>query len=94
MQPQLQVACMAACESCKYAVAFLEGVSTALAETNQPRLEQPVLFLSMHVAQYQLATGDVDACKAAVSGAKEELDRLHDVRMCTLVSCLDMLRCL
>ena len=62
------------------AVAFLEGVSTALAETKQPRLEQPVLFLRMHMAQYQLAAGNVDACKAAVSGAKDELDRLHDVR--------------
>lgn len=62
------------------AVAFLEGVSTALAETKQLRLEQPVLFLRMHMAQYQLAAGNVDACKAAVSGAKDELDRLHDVR--------------
>ena len=62
------------------AVAFLEGVSSALAETKQPRLDQPVLFLHMHMAQYQLAAGNVDACKAAVSGAKDELDRLHDVR--------------
>ncbi|KAK9822645.1 hypothetical protein WJX81_003294 [Elliptochloris bilobata] len=61
------------------AVAFLEGVSAALAETKQPRLEQPTLFLRMHVAQYQLSAGNVDACKAAVSGAKDELDRLHDV---------------
>lgn len=62
------------------AVSFLESVSTALAETKQPRLEQPVLFLRMHMAQYQLAAGNVEACKAAVSGAKDELDRLHDVR--------------
>ena len=62
------------------AVAFLEGVTAALAETKQPRLEQPVLFLRMHVAQYQLAAGSVDACKAAVSCAKDELDCLHDVR--------------
>ena len=75
------------------AVAFLEGVSTALAETKQPRLEQPVLFLRMHMAQYQLAAGNVDACKAAVSGAKDELDRLNDVRPRALAACLEVQRC-
>ncbi len=34
----------------------------------------------MHVAQYQLTAGDVDACKAAVAGAKDSLDALQDVR--------------
>lgn len=43
-------------------------------------MEQPSLFLRMHMAQYQLAAGNVDACKAAVSGAKDELDHLTDVR--------------
>ena len=70
-------------------MSFLEGVSTALAETKQPRLEQPVLFLRMHMAQYQLAAGNVDACKAAVSGAKDELDRLHDVRSHALAACME-----
>jgi len=56
-------------------------VTAALAETKQPRLEQPTLYLRMHVAQYQLTAGDVDACKAAVAGAKDSLDALQDVRL-------------
>ncbi len=67
--------------ACARAVAFLEGVTAALAETKQPRLEQPTLYLRMHVAQYQLTAGDVDACKAAVAGAKDSLDALQDVRL-------------
>lgn len=67
-----------ACGAC--AGTFLEGVAAALAETKQARMEQPSLFLRMHMAQYQLAAGNVDACKAAVSGAKDELDHLTDVR--------------
>ena len=67
------------CGAC--AGTFLEGVAAALAETKQARMEQPSLFLRMHMAQYQLAAGNVDACKAAVSGAKDELDHLTDVRL-------------
>jgi 26S proteasome regulatory subunit N9 len=62
------------------AVGFLNGVVSRLVEAKQPKSEQPILFLKMNVAQYQLQSGNVHEAKALVEEGKETLDALHDVR--------------
>ncbi|KAK9901657.1 hypothetical protein WJX75_006977 [Coccomyxa subellipsoidea] len=61
------------------AVTFLNGVITDLIEAKHARPEQPLLFLRMHVAQFQLAIGQLKECKEAVEEGKQTLDSLNDV---------------
>ncbi len=60
---------------------FLNGVITDLLEAKHARPEQPLLFLRMHVAQFQLALGQLKECKDAVEEGKQTLDTLDDVSM-------------
>ncbi|KAF8061975.1 RPN9A [Scenedesmus sp. PABB004] len=61
------------------ALAFLDGVAARLREQKLPRSEQPLLFLSMHVAQQRLEAGDAAAAKGLVEAGAAELDALDDV---------------
>lgn len=61
------------------AVTFLNGVITDLIEAKHGRPEQPLLFLRMHLAQFQLALGQLKECKDAVEEGKQTLDTLDDV---------------
>lgn len=58
---------------------FLNGVIMDLIEAKHARPEQPLLFLRMHVAQFQLAIGQLKECKEAVEEGKQTLDSLNDV---------------
>ncbi len=60
---------------------FLNGAITDLIEAKHARPEQPLLFLRMHVAQFQLALGQLKECKDAVEEGKQTLDTLDDVSM-------------
>ena len=62
------------------AAAFLEEVTKQLKDTKQRRLEQPLLYIVLQIAQYKLQAGDLASCKATVEDGKEELDSLSDVR--------------
>jgi hypothetical protein len=50
-------------------------------ESKLPHTEQPQLFLSMHIAQYQLAQGQNAETKPALEEAKEKLASLNDVSL-------------
>lgn len=58
---------------------FLNGVIADLIEAKHARPEQPLLFLRMHVAQYQLVLGQLKECKEAVEDGKQTLDSLNNV---------------
>lgn len=60
-------------------VAFLEDVSERVKETKQPRLEQPLLFLRLQVAQVKLNADDLAGCSAIIEQGKVDLDAMHDV---------------
>ena len=62
------------------AVSYLEGVIGEVEEARQGRTEQPLLFLRMHVAQYQLLLGQLKACQEACGAGKATLDLLNNVR--------------
>ncbi len=69
-------------------VTFLNGVITDLIEAKHARPEQPLLFLRMHVAQFQLALGQLKECKEAVEEGKQSLDSLDDVSSAFTAPCL------
>jgi 26S proteasome regulatory subunit N9 len=54
-------------------------VLTNVKESKLQHTEQPQLFLSMHIAQYQLAQGQNAETKPALEEAKEKLASLNDV---------------
>ena len=56
-------------------------VLTNVKESKLQHTEQPQLFLSMHIAQYQLAQGQNAETKPALEEAKEKLASLNDVRL-------------
>jgi 26S proteasome regulatory subunit N9 len=60
------------------AVAFLKGASDKVAELKLPRSEEPLLYLSMHIAQQQLEQGQVAECKAAIEEGAAALERLPE----------------
>lgn len=58
---------------------FLQSVIDNIKEMKQPRSDEPVLFLNMHLAQHHLECGQVQECKVLVEGGKETLEGLSDV---------------
>jgi hypothetical protein len=60
------------------AVAFLKSAADKLAEWKLPRSDEPLLYLRMHIAQQQLAAGDVAECKAAIEDGAAALERLPE----------------
>jgi hypothetical protein len=62
------------------AVGFLRDVSKKIEETKQiPVMEQPLLYLKMFIAQYQLQMGYDKACKEALESGTETLNNMVDV---------------
>lgn len=61
------------------AVAFLEDVSERIKETKQPRLEQPLLFLRLQIAQVKLNNDDLPGCTSIIDQGKDDLEAMHDV---------------
>lgn len=62
-------------------MAFLKEVSVRIEESKQiPAMEQPLLYLKMFIAQYQLQMGYEKACKEALESGKIILDNMADVR--------------
>jgi 26S proteasome regulatory subunit N9 len=58
---------------------FLQSVIDNIKEMKQPRSDEPVLFLNMHLAQHKLECGQVQECKVLVEAGKETLEGLSDV---------------
>jgi hypothetical protein len=60
---------------------FASQVLTNVKESKLQHTEQPQLFLSMHIAQYQLAQGQNAETKPALEEAKEKLASLNDASL-------------
>lgn len=62
------------------AVVFLNGVIQLIVDAKQQRSDQPLLYLKMQIAEYNLVMEQFDECKKEVEEGKEKLEGLHDVR--------------
>jgi 26S proteasome regulatory subunit N9 len=58
---------------------FISEETAKLKEQKLPRSEQPLLYLNMQVAQYNLQMGEVTKCRDAISDGKASLDAFDDV---------------
>ena len=62
------------------AIAFLEGVMSRMRERKEPSLDaQPLLFLTMSVAQLQLQAGETIRCREMLRDGEAALGTLSDV---------------
>lgn len=65
-----------------FAVAFLREVIVTIEESKQlGSMDQPVLYLKMLIAEYQLQMGSLLDCKEAVEQGKQLLNILNDVSL-------------
>ena len=60
-------------------LAFLQEVIANLEAAKQPDTAQPILYLRMQIAQYQLVVGATSECKTLLHDGVEELAGLADV---------------
>lgn len=61
------------------AINYLEGVIGKLRETNELRVEEPVLYVKMQVAALHLEAGNQKDCKKLLEEGKSTLDSMTDV---------------
>lgn len=61
-------------------MAFLQDVITGLENLKLAAAVQPILYLKMHVAQYDQAAGRWDDANKALEAGEKELETLHEVR--------------
>ena len=59
--------------------AFIQGVIASLEASHQPDTEQPILYLRMQIAQYQLLQGELGEAKKTLDAGREVLEGLEDV---------------
>ncbi|GMH33329.1 hypothetical protein BSKO_01163 [Bryopsis sp. KO-2023] len=59
-------------------LAFLEGVVESLKQLRHVKVEEPSLYLRMHIGENKLLKGDVVACKALMEEGKEKLESATD----------------
>ncbi|GAX78843.1 hypothetical protein CEUSTIGMA_g6281.t1 [Chlamydomonas eustigma] len=68
------------CSSPTSSIELLNATKVKLEEMKVAhRAAEPTLFLNMHIAQYNIETGDLPEAKALVEAGKETLERLSDV---------------
>jgi 26S proteasome regulatory subunit N9 len=61
------------------AINYLEGVIRKLRETQELRVEEPVLYVKMQIAALHLETGNQKDCKKLLEEGKITLDSMTDV---------------
>lgn len=65
---------------------FLEKVLENLKALRHVKIEEPSLYLRMHIAENKLMMGDAAACKQMMEEGKEKLDAASDVGWGTCTS--------
>ncbi|KAM7507257.1 hypothetical protein LguiA_017710 [Lonicera macranthoides] len=61
------------------AIAYLEGVIEKLRATREMHIEEPVLYIKMQRAIFELERGDQKECKKLLDDGKSTLDSMTDV---------------
>ena len=56
-------------------------MSRHIKDTKQLRLDQPLLYLRLQVAQFKLHSGDIAGCKSIIEEGKDELEAMSDVSL-------------
>ncbi|XP_071693310.1 26S proteasome non-ATPase regulatory subunit 13 homolog A-like [Rutidosis leptorrhynchoides] len=61
------------------AISYLNGVVIKLRDTKETRIEEPVLYIKMQIAIFNLEKGDQKECKNLLDDGKSTLDSLTDI---------------
>ncbi|OAY77550.1 26S proteasome non-ATPase regulatory subunit 13 homolog B-like [Ananas comosus] len=61
------------------AISYLEGVIEKLQATREMRVEEPILYVKMQIAQFNLEKGNQKECKKLLEEGKTTLDSMTDV---------------
>ncbi|XP_076911743.1 26S proteasome non-ATPase regulatory subunit 13 homolog B-like, partial [Bidens hawaiensis] len=60
------------------AISYLEGVIEKLRATKESRIEEPILYIKMQIAAFNLEKGDQKECKNLLDDGKSTLDSMTD----------------
>lgn len=61
------------------AISYLEGVTEKLRATREMRVEEPILYIKMQIAMFNLEKGDQKECKKLLEDGKSTLDSMTDI---------------
>ncbi|KAF7127738.1 hypothetical protein RHSIM_Rhsim11G0028300 [Rhododendron simsii] len=61
------------------AISFLEGVIEKLRATREMRIEEPILYIKMQIAIFNVEKGDQKECKKLLEDGKTTLDSMTDI---------------
>ncbi|XP_068305973.1 26S proteasome non-ATPase regulatory subunit 13 homolog B-like [Pyrus communis] len=61
------------------AISYLEGVIEKLQATREQRIEEPILYIKMQIAIFQLEQQDQKGCKKLLEDGKTTLDSMTDI---------------
>lgn len=61
------------------AISYLEGVIEKLRATKEMRIEEPILYIKMQIAIFNLEKGDQKECKNLLEDGKSTLDSMTDI---------------
>ncbi|KAK1273248.1 hypothetical protein QJS04_geneDACA012185 [Acorus gramineus] len=61
------------------AISYLEGVIEKLRATGEPRMEEPILYVKMQIAAFNLEMGKQKECKKLLDDGKTTLDGMTDI---------------
>lgn len=61
------------------AISYLDGIIEKLLATREMRIEEPVLYIKMQIALFNLEKGDQKECKKLLEDGKSTLDSMTDI---------------
>ncbi|CAA6669603.1 unnamed protein product [Spirodela intermedia] len=61
------------------AISYLEGVIEKLHATKESRINEPILYVKMQIAAFNLEKGDQKECKKLLDDGKSTLDSMTDI---------------
>ncbi|KAL1829892.1 hypothetical protein DCAR_0209277 [Daucus carota subsp. sativus] len=61
------------------AISYLDGIIEKLRATREMRIEEPVLYIKMQIALFNLEKGDQKECKKLLEDGKSTLDSMTDI---------------
>ncbi|KAL1830502.1 hypothetical protein ACET3Z_000153 [Daucus carota] len=61
------------------AISYLDGVIEKLRSTKEFRIEEPILYIRMQIAMFNLEKGDQKECKKLLDDGKSTLDSMTDI---------------
>ncbi|KAI3787168.1 hypothetical protein L1987_41429 [Smallanthus sonchifolius] len=63
----------------EFAISYLDVVIEKLRATKETRIEEPVLYIKMQIAMYNLEKGDQKECEKLLEDGKSTLDSMTDI---------------